>query len=72
MKTFVIAEIGVNHNGNILLAKKMIRAAKASGASAVKFQSFVTDDLVTNKIKLANYQKKKIYRKKDDYFSQKI
>ena len=60
MKTFVIAEIGVNHNGNILLAKKMIRAAKASGASAVKFQSFVTDDLVTNKIKLANYQKKKI------------
>ena len=59
MKTFVIAEIGVNHNGSILLAKKMIRAAKASGASAVKFQSFVTDDLVTNKIKLANYQKKK-------------
>ena len=64
MKTFVIAEIGVNHNGSILLAKKMIRAAKASGASAVKFQSFVTDDLVTNKIKLANYQKKKSKEKR--------
>lgn len=63
MKTFVIAEIGVNHNGSIQLAKKMIRAAKASGASAVKFQSFVTDDLVTNKIKLANYQKKNLKKK---------
>ena len=39
-KTYVIAEIGVNHNGNVLLAKKMIKKAKKSGANAVKFQSF--------------------------------
>ena len=64
MKTFIIAEIGVNHNGSITLAKKMIKAAKASGASAVKFQSFITNNLVTNKVNLANYQKKNSKEKK--------
>ena len=39
-------------------SKKNDKSCQSFGASAVKFQSFVTDDLVTNKIKLANYQKK--------------
>ena len=39
-KVFIIAEIGVNHNGDIELAKNMIIAAKKAGADAVKFQTF--------------------------------
>jgi sialic acid synthase SpsE len=38
---YIIAEIGVNHNGSFINAKKMIVAAKKAGASAVKFQNFV-------------------------------
>ena len=55
--TYFIAEIGVNHNGNIKLAKKMVNAAKNSGANAVKFQTFKADTLVTPKTPKANYQK---------------
>ena len=60
MKTFIIAEIGVNHNGKIDLAKKLIKIAKNSGADAVKFQSYISKDLVSKKAKLASYQKKKV------------
>ena len=42
MKTLIIAEAGVNHNGDIELAKKLIASASAAGADLVKFQSFVT------------------------------
>lgn len=45
-KVFVIAEIGINHNGSVTQAKKMIEAAVACGADAVKFQSFRADKLV--------------------------
>jgi len=62
MKTFIIAEIGVNHNGSIQLAKKMIKTAKSCGADAVKFQSFVASNLVSNKARLANYQKKSFHK----------
>ena len=44
--TFFIAEAGLNHNGDIKLAKKLIDAAKSSGASAVKFQTFQTEKFV--------------------------
>ena len=37
-KPYIIAEIGINHNGYLSLAKKMIREAKLAGADAVKFQ----------------------------------
>ena len=43
---FIIAEAGINHNGSLDLAKKMIDAAKSCGADAVKFQTFRTEDLV--------------------------
>ena len=42
---FIIAEAGCNHNGNLSTAKKLAKAAKKSGADAVKFQSFNVDDL---------------------------
>ena len=43
----MIAEIGVNHSGDIDLAKQMITAAKDSGADAVKFQTFTAESLVS-------------------------
>ncbi|GGE39588.1 N-acetylneuraminate synthase [Actibacterium pelagium] len=56
-RCFIIAEIGVNHNGSMEQAKKMIDAASGSGADAVKFQLFRTEKLVTSKAEKANYQK---------------
>lgn len=57
MHTYVIAEIGVNHNGDINLAKKMIDAAKDAGADAVKFQTFKSENLVSTYAEKAEYQK---------------
>jgi N-acetylneuraminate synthase/N,N'-diacetyllegionaminate synthase len=54
---FIIAEAGVNHNGNIEVAKKMIEVAKKSGADAIKFQTFKADDLVTRDAPKAKYQR---------------
>ena len=56
-KVFIIAEAGVNHNGSIDLAKKLIDVAAASGADAVKFQTFKAENLATKNAKKANYQK---------------
>ena len=53
---FIIAEAGVNHNGDMELAYKLIDAAAEAGADAVKFQSFVTEDLVTAEAQKARYQ----------------
>lgn len=53
---FIIAEAGVNHNGDIALAKKLIDAAKTAGADAVKFQTWITELLVTEDSKSAKYQ----------------
>ena len=54
--SFIIAEIGVNHNGSVELAKKMIKSASECGVDAVKFQTFKSEDLVTENAKTANYQ----------------
>ena len=53
---FLIAEIGVNHNGCFDTAMKMVDAAAASGANALKFQTFVVDELVTKTAPKARYQ----------------
>ena len=53
---FIMAEAGVNHNGELVLAKKFIDAAFAAGADAVKFQTFDPDTLVTKSAQKAEYQ----------------
>ena len=47
-KVFIIAEAGVNHNGSLDLAKRLIEIAVNSGADAVKFQTFKAEILVVN------------------------
>lgn len=56
MSTLIIAEAGVNHNGDISLAKKLVDAAHQSGADVVKFQTFLASKLATRNAKKAEYQ----------------
>ena len=58
MKTYIIAEVGVNHNGDIKIAHKLIEEAKKAGADCVKFQTFKAENLVTKNAPKANYQLK--------------
>ena len=58
MKTLIIAEAGVNHNGSLEIAKGLIAAAAAAGADYVKFQSFVAEDSISKNAPKADYQKK--------------
>ena len=58
MSVFIIAEAGVNHNGSIDLAKKLIDVASNAGADAVKFQTFKAKNLVSKNAQKAEYQKK--------------
>ena len=62
-KTIIIAEIGVNHNGNINVAKKLINIVKKSGADYVKFQTFKAENLVRTNTKTAQYQSKNLGKK---------
>ena len=55
---FIIAEAGVNHNGRLDLALKLIDAAAEAGVDAVKFQTFRAEQVVTVSGKMADYQKK--------------
>ncbi len=50
---FIIVDIGVNHNGDIEIAKKLIDISKEAGVDAVKFQTFKAEKLVTAKAKQA-------------------
>ena len=55
-RIYLIAEAGVNHNGKLSFAKKLIYKAKKSGADAIKFQSFSAENVVTKNAKKADYQ----------------
>lgn len=55
-RVFIIAEAGVNHNGDIALAEKLVTAASAAGADAVKFQTFRAESLAGADAQLAPYQ----------------
>lgn len=57
-KIFIIAEAGVNHNGDLELAKQLIEKAALAGADAVKFQTFKTEKLVCRDAKKAEYQRR--------------
>ena len=64
MKTKLIAEIGVNHNGNINIAKKIIRSAKKIGVNIIKFQFYTTKKLILPNTPMAEYQIKNYQNKK--------
>jgi len=66
-KVFIIAEAGVNHNGSINLAKKLIDVAANSGADAVKFQTFKAINLATKNLEKANYQKSLTSKKESQF-----
>lgn len=56
-RCFIIAEAGVNHNGDINIAKKLVDKAKEAGVDAIKFQTFRAENLVTKEAPKAEYQK---------------
>jgi len=68
-RTIIIAEAGVNHNGSIELAKKLIDAAAKAGVDFIKFQTFKADRLVSKAAKKAKYQEQNIGDGDDSQFS---
>ena len=67
MSVFIIAEAGVNHNGSIKLAYKLIDVASASGVNAVKFQTFKAENLVSKNAQKAEYQRKTTNRSESQF-----
>ncbi len=57
-RTFIIAEAGVNHNGRLELARRLVDVAREAGADAVKFQTFKAEKIVSRSAPKAGYQKK--------------
>ena len=68
-KVFIIAEAGVNHNGSIKLAKKLIDVAVEAGVDAVKFQTFKASNLVSKDAKKAEYQSKNMKDNDDSQYN---
>jgi N,N'-diacetyllegionaminate synthase len=56
-RTIIIAEAGVNHNGDIKIAEQLIEAAALAGADMVKFQTFITEEVISKDAPKADYQK---------------
>lgn len=67
-KIIIIAEAGINHNGNFNIAKKMIKIAKQCGADIVKFQTAIPEEIVTKKAKKTAYQIKNTKKKDETQF----
>lgn len=68
-KVTIIAEAGVNHNGDMQLAKKLIEVAAEAGANFVKFQTFQADKLVSKEAKKAAYQNKNVGGEDDSQYN---
>lgn len=68
-KVIIIAEAGVNHNGDIVMAKKLIDAGVDAGVDYVKFQTFKADKLVSRDAKKADYQSKNIGDNDDSQYN---
>ena len=67
-KTVIIAEAGVNHNGDIKIAKELIEKASETGADYIKFQTFKAEKLVSKKAKKAEYQQRNEAGNSDSQF----
>lgn len=65
----IIAEAGVNHNGSIELAKKLIDKAAEAGSDIIKFQTFKSENLVSKTARQAEYQQRNIGKKDESQFS---
>ena len=66
-KVFIIAEAGVNHNGDVNLAYKLVDIAKDAGVDAIKFQTFKTEKVISKYTDMANYQKKNLSSNESQY-----
>lgn len=53
---YIVAEVGINHNGDMELAKRMIESAAECGANAVKFQNYITEDFISNSDLIHSYK----------------
>ena len=68
MHTYIIAEAGVNHNGQLDLALKLCDVAKKAGVDCVKFQTWQTEKIVTHKVEKASYQSGNTHDTKESQF----
>lgn len=66
-KVFIIAEAGVNHNGSLDLAKKLVDKAVEAGVDCIKFQTFKSENLVSMSAQMAEYQKENLGKDESQY-----
>lgn len=67
MSVYIIAEAGVNHNGSLSEAKKLCLAAKNAGADCIKFQTWITEKIITRNVDKADYQKENTRTNKSQF-----